>query len=137
MPDAQRGPVVARILHGAMTGGLVIFGAACYALRAARPAVELPAYLGWVPVMLAAIVYPVALALRNRLLDAGTGADARPAEWWRVNLSHAVLLWSLFEGPALFGGAIYLATGSVASLGATAVGLALLILHAPARLSDS
>lgn len=135
MADVQRGPIVARTLHGAMTAGLVLFGAACYALRSSRPAVALPAYLGWVPLMLAAVVYPVALGLRSRLLDGGASTSA--GEWWRVNLSHAVLLWSLFEGPALFGGAIYLATGGFAALGATAAGLALLVLHSPARLSDS
>jgi hypothetical protein len=130
--DAPPGALVARILHGGLTAGLVLFGAACYVLRGGRPPGALPSFIPWIPLGLAAVVFPAAVALRSRLFDATTTA---PGEWWNAHLTHAILLWSLFEGPALFGAAVYLASGGIAALGATAVGLALLLLHAPDRLS--
>jgi len=133
MADAPAGALVARLLHGGLAAGLVIFGAACYALRGGRPPGGLPGFVAWIPLGLAAVVFPAAVALRGRLFQEPSAA---PTDWWQAHLTHAVLLWSLFEGPALFGAAIYLATGRGLALAATAAGLALLILHAPDRLRD-
>jgi hypothetical protein len=132
--DTPPGALVARILHGGLTAGLVLFGAACYVLRGGRPPGALPAFIPWIPLGLAAVVFPVAVTMRSRLFDDTTTA---PGDWWKAHLTHAILLWSLFEGPALFGAAVYLASGGIAALVATAVGLALLLLHAPDRLSDA
>jgi hypothetical protein len=132
--DTPPGTLVARLVHGGLTAGLVVFSAACYALRGGRPPGALPAFVAWIPLALAAVVFPAAVAMRSRILEQRGTA---PADWWKAHLTHAILLWSLFEGPSLFGAAVYLATGRVAALGATAVGLALLVLHAPDRLRDS
>jgi len=131
--DAPPGVLVARIVHGALTAGLVVFSAACYALRAERPPGDLPALVGWIPLGLAAVIFPAAVVMRSRIFS---DPGATPVDWWKAHLTHAILLWSLFEGPSLFGAAVYLATGQAAALGATAVGLALLVLHAPDRLRD-
>jgi len=133
--DTPPGVFVARILHGGLTAGLVVFGAACFVLRSGRPPGALPAFIPWVPVGLAAVVFPVALAMRSRLFEDATTAP--PGDWWKAHLTHAILLWSLFEGPALFGAAVHLASGGIAALGVTGVGLALLLLHAPDRLHDA
>lgn len=134
MADTPPGALIARIVHGGLTASVVLFGAACYVLRGGRGPGTLPAYLPWIPLALAAVVFPAAIAMRSRLFDDTASA---PGDWWKAHLTHAILLWSLFEGPALFGAVIYLASGGVAALGATAVGLALLLLHTPDRLHDA
>ena len=129
-PPAQ---VLARILHTALSGSLVVFAGLCLLLERRRIAVELPSVVAYVPLILAAVMFAAALIIRGRLLD-----EPRLDEqgWWRANLSRTLLLWSLFEGPALFGAAIYLATGHPLALGATAAGFILLIFNSPERLRE-
>ena len=57
-------------------------------------------------------------------------------EWWQVNLSRALMVWTLFEGPALFGAAMYLTLGTLTPLLVTVIGLVMLLLHSPTRLSE-
>ena len=130
-PERPGGYVVARMLHAGLAAGLVVFTAACYAFRAGRPPVDTPAFLGWVPLLIGSGIFTGAALLKDRFMGGdGTG------DWWKVNLPRALLLWSLFEGPALFGAAIYLGTGAPQSLAATAVGFALLLWYSPDRLHD-
>jgi hypothetical protein len=130
-PGAQ---VLARILHTALAGSLAIFAGLCIILQRQGVAVQLPGVVAYAPLLLAAVMFGVALVIRGRLLDE---PQIDEQGWWRANLSRCVLLWSLFEGPALFGAAIYLATGHPLALGATVAGFILLMFNSPDRLRDS
>lgn len=133
-PTGPPARALARILHTAMAGSLVIFAGLCILLQQRQPAVELPDYLAYAPLVLSGVMFCGALIIRGRLLDEDRLDEQ---SWWQANLSRAVLLWSLFEGPALFGAAIYLATGHPLALGATVAGFVLLMLNSPDRLRDS
>jgi hypothetical protein len=136
MPEPAGPPprILAKVLHTALAGGLLIFGGLCLLLERRDRIGLVPWYIAYAPLVLAAVMFAAALIIRGRLLD-----DVRTDEerWWQDNLSRVLLLWSLFEGPALFGAAIYLATGHPLTLGATAAGFVLLMFNSPDRLRDS
>ncbi|MEO8030828.1 MAG: hypothetical protein ABI765_08265 [Gemmatimonadota bacterium] len=133
-PTGPQPLIVARIVHAAMAGSILIFGGLSYVLQQSQPRTSLPSFVVYMPLVLGAAMFAGALMIRTRLLEDGP-TDLQ--QWWRSNLSRAVLLWSLFEGPALFGAAIYLASGQAVALGATAAGFILLVLNSPDRLHDS
>jgi len=136
MPEPTGLPArnLARVLHMALTGGLLVFGGICLVLERADQPGGVPGYVAYAPLILAAVMFAAALFIRGGLLDDAQSDEGR---WWQENLSRVLLLWSLFEGPALFGAAIYLATGHPVALGATAAGFVLLMFNSPDRLRDS
>jgi hypothetical protein len=127
---------VARIIHGAVAGGLAVAFAVFLYLRSLM-AIEFPAegargirLVGYI-VLGSAIV--VAQMLRTRIRSPGREDDV--SAWWTDNLPKAVLVWAVAEGGGLavlvlgwvIGDATLLAFG-------VAVGLALLFVNRPSRL---
>ncbi len=122
---------LARLLHLAFCSGLFVFlGVAWFISRQMTPT-PLPALVIYLPLLVGAVVFTAAFMLRTRLLDDGSGTAS---EWWRANLQRVILLWALFEAPALFGIVIYIVSGNWIPLIAGAAGLFLLVLHSPDQL---
>ena len=124
-------PATAKILHLAICSGLMLFIAVAYYVSQHRPPNELPAIVLYLPLVAGAVMFGTALVLRRKLLD---GGPAMGDEWYRANLQRMILLWALFEAPALFGTVLYLVSGAWIPLVATGVGLVLLVLHSPDQL---
>ncbi len=134
MPPAEPAPArTARILYlGLMAGPLLFSGVALVLLPPQTP-VNQPILL-YTPFALAAVLFAGGLMIRTRI-PARTVAQTED-EWWQVNLSRALMVWTLFEGPALFGAAMYLTLGTLTPLLVTGIGLVMLLLHSPTRLSE-
>lgn len=136
--DPEKASVIARVIHAAITGGLVaIFGALIYlrsevALELAAEGVRVLRVAGYV---LLAVAVLGAQMLRGRIVPPGRGADL--GEWWTANLPKAVVVWAVAES----GGLAALVLGwagadtTLMALGA-AVGLALLFVNRPGRLQS-
>ncbi len=122
---------LARIIHLGLSAGLVVFVAGAWSLGQSAPGGVLPDLVLYLPLVVGAVVFAGAIVLRSRLLDSdGPGGD----EWWRANLQRVILLWALFEAPALFGTAIYFVSRQWIPLVPTAVGFLFLVLHSPGQL---
>ncbi len=127
--------VTARIVHLALVMGVLLFLGVAVLLRSSMPASapNITQLLQLVAFVVGAAAVGVALVFRGKI------PPRQPAEsidaWWQANLSRAILLWALTEGPSLFGVVAFLLTGSYAPLVVTGVGLILLATMAPARLA--
>lgn len=114
-----------RIIHAALLGGIVTFGAiVLFLLASGRSGSEEVGALRWVWLVLAVAALFAAGVLRGRLR-----ADA-PA---RETQTTAIMIWALAELPALTGLAFALVSADlVPAIGGLVVGLALLASHRPA-----
>jgi hypothetical protein len=126
--------VTARIVHFTLELGAVAVTVVLAAVRATRPPFQGPPAL--LPVLLAAAVATIALALalKSRLPRriAGTGIG----EWWAANLRSAILIWALLESAAMMGAVFYLIGVGTWGLVVAATALALLVGNGPNRLAD-
>ncbi|KPK83189.1 MAG: hypothetical protein AMS25_00885 [Gemmatimonas sp. SM23_52] len=137
--DPEKASIIARVIHTAITGGLVaIFGALIYmrsevALEFAAEGVRVLRVTGYG--LLAASVIGAQM-LRGRIAPPGRGAQL--GEWWTANLPKAVVVWAVAESGGL--AALVLGWASadttLMALGA-AVGLALLFVNRPSRLQST
>jgi hypothetical protein len=71
----------------------------------------------------------------GRLTRPGPGISQD--EWWKVNLSRAIGIWSLVEAPTLLGTVAYLITHDFRTLIATLAGLLLFVNYRPSRLTEA
>ncbi len=136
--DPDKAGIIARVIHAAISGGLVaIFGALIY-LRsevAAEFAAEGAQILKLAGYVLLAVAVLGAQMLRGRIVPLRRDSDL--GEWWTANLPKAVVVWAMAEG----GGLAALVLGwiggdtTLMALGA-AVGLALLFVNRPGRLQS-
>ena len=134
MPPAKPTPArTARILYVGLLAGPLLFAGVALALLPPQAPVDQPILL-YTPFALAAVLFAGGLIIRTRIPQR-TRAETED-EWWRVNLSRALMVWSLFEGPALFGTAMYLTLGTVVPLLVTGIGLVMLLLNSPHRLIE-
>lgn len=138
-PGAPVSPgISARIIHAALMLGVVLFWAVAWfvAGRTALPVGALPdrrvLYIGLF--LVSAILFGGAMFTANRLVPLGSGASQD--EWWRVNLSKAILIWALVEAPAILGTVAYLLTRDFRTLIATFTGLLFFGAYRPSRLSE-
>ena len=137
--DPEKASIIARVIHAAISGGLVaIFGAMIYvrselALELAGEGVRVFRLAGYV--LLAASVLGAQM-LRGRIPPPGRGADL--GDWWTANLPKAVVVWAVAESGGL--AAVVLGWASadttLMALG-VAVGLALLFVNRPSRLHST
>jgi hypothetical protein len=114
-----------RIIHGAILGGLVTFGAiVLFLLASGRSGSGGAGALRWVWLALSVAALFLAGVLRGRLRPEATLSQTRTT---------AIMIWALAELPALTGLAFALVTGDlVPAVGGLAIGLALLVSHRPA-----
>ena len=130
--------VTARIIHGALTVGVVMLCAVSWFLaeRTALPVEALPdrrvLYIGLF--LASAVLFGGAMFTVNRLVPPGAGASQD--DWWRANLGRAVMVWSLVEAPAILGTVAYLLTRDFRTLLATFAGLLFFGATRPGRLVE-
>jgi hypothetical protein len=135
-PDGTNPARAVRVLHGALTGGLLMAGAALAIVqRVAPPAIPAASRIGLVlaTVTVAALLGGTSV-LRPRIPPRRPD-QSRDAYWDEPGTrAAAIVLWAATEGPGLLSAVGYYLSGSI--LPALAFGLALwlLILCRPARL---
>ena len=138
-PAAPVSPAIsARIIHGALMLGVMLFlGTAWYiGSNDSTPVSALPnrpvLYVGLFVV--SAVLFWAAMYTAARLTPPGPGVSED--EWWRANLSRAIGIWALVEGPAILGTAAYILTLDFRTLIAPFVGLLLFVNYRPSRLAE-
>lgn len=114
-----------RIIHAAVLGGVLAFGAiVLFLVATGRSGAEGGGALRWAWLALAVVALFAVGMLRGRL---------RPEAPPRQVQSTAIMIWALAELPALIGLAFALVSGDlVPAIGGLVVGLALLTTHRPA-----
>jgi F0F1-type ATP synthase membrane subunit c/vacuolar-type H+-ATPase subunit K len=125
----------ARIIHGALVMGVLLFWAAVWYLgtQTASPASALPSgplYLALI--MMTAVSFAGAALVARSIAAPATGTTQD--EWWQRNLGRAIVVWALVEAPSLFGLVVYLTTGNQPALVVTLAGLLLFAVYRPSRL---
>ncbi|UCC72521.1 MAG: hypothetical protein JSV86_19515 [Gemmatimonadota bacterium] len=138
-PEREKVGTVARIIHGAIAGGLALVFAVFLYLRS-QAVIEFPAErarglrLAAYLVLGAAIL--AAQLLRGRITQPRHGADL--SDWWTGSLPKAVVIWAVAEAGGLTSIVLgwLIADTSLLALG-VAVGLALLFVSRPSRLESS
>jgi len=134
--DPENVGTVARIIHGAVAGGLAVAFAVFLYLRS-QMAIELSEtgarglrLAGYV--MLGAAIL-VAQMLRGRIKPPGRAEQL--SEWWTETLPRAVVVWAVAEGGSLGAIVVGWLIGDTTLLAfGVAVGLALLFVSRPSRL---
>ena len=117
----------ARIIHGAMVVGVLLFWLLAWYLGRdpAAPVYALPDRR----VLYAALFLVSAGLFGGAMFTAGRLSPPAPGmsqdEWWRVNLGKAVTIWALVEAPALLGLVAYTLTDDFRALIATLAGILL------------
>ena len=127
----------ARIIHGALVLGIVMFTALAWAIRdRSVPAEALPdRRVLYIALTLAsAMLFGAAAFSVGRLPPAGRGASED--DWWQANLGRVVVAWALVEAPTLLGVVAYTLTRDFRTLIATFTGLLLFANYHPRRLTE-
>jgi hypothetical protein len=127
---------IARVIHGAVAGGLAIAFAVFLYLRS-QMAIEFPEAgargLRLVGYVMLGVAILLAQMLRGRIKPARQGEDI--SEWWTENLPKAVIVWAVAEGGSLGAIVVGWVIGDTTLLAfGVAVGLALLFVSRPSRL---
>jgi hypothetical protein len=120
-----------------MLGVMLFLGTAWYiGTNSSIPVSALPnrpvLYVGLFVV--SAVLFWAAMYTAGRLTPPGPGVSQD--EWWRANLSRAIGIWALVEGPAILGIAAYMLTLDFRTLIAPFVGLLLFVNYRPSRLAE-
>jgi O-antigen ligase len=143
IPQVPRSPrpappsLSARIVHGAIVAGLLLFFVLARIMgerRAESVATQpdrKPLYLALF--MVTAAMFAAATYFAGRL-PAREPEESDDA-WWGRHLPRVVVVWALVEGPALFGIVAYMLTHDFRTLIATLAGLALFVHFSPGRLA--
>lgn len=127
----------ARIIHGALVLGIVMFGLLGWALReSSLPADALPdrRVLYIALALVSATLFGAAAFSAGRLPPPvrGTSED----QWWQANLGRAIVVWALVEAPTLLGLMAYTVTRDFRTLLAPFIGLLLFASYHPRRLTE-
>ena len=137
-----RSPVIspsirARIIHGALVLGVLMFGAVAWAIRdRSIPSEALPdrRVLYVALTLVSATLFGAAAFSTGRLPAPGPGASED--EWWTANLGRVLVSWSLVEAPTVLGLVVYTLTQDFRTLLAPFIGLLLFATYHPRRLTD-
>jgi len=124
--------LVARIVYLALLASVLLFTAVA-TLAQVPQAAGLPAGSVYSPFVVGAAVFAGALICRRHISRPARGVTEE--EWWRANLSRAILIWGLLEVGALFGAVLFFGSRNYLPLAVTGCGLFLLVLTAPSRLA--
>jgi hypothetical protein len=135
--EAVSPAISARIIHAALVTGVLVFWLAAWgaARASAVPVYALPdrRVLYVALFLVSGTLFGAAIFTAGRLTrPAGASAD----EWWRANLSKAIVIWALVEAPAVLGLVAYLLTRDFRALIATLTGLLLFANYRPSRLIE-
>jgi hypothetical protein len=127
----------ARIIHGALVLGILMFWLLAWAIRdRSLPAEALPdRRVLYIALALASATLFGAAAFRAGRLpppERGTSED----EWWQANLGRVVVAWALVEAPTLLGLVAYTLTRDFRTLLAPFIGLLLFANYHPRRLTE-
>jgi hypothetical protein len=136
-PQAVSPSIRARIIHGALVFGIVMFAALSLALRGRSvPTEALPdRRLLYIALALAsATLFGAAAFTVGRLPSLARTASAD--DWWQANLGRVVVAWALVEAPTLLGLVAFMLTSDFRTLIATFVGLLLFANYRPRRLTE-
>ncbi|MEP6688885.1 MAG: hypothetical protein ABJC36_11100 [Gemmatimonadales bacterium] len=136
-PDAISPSIRARIIHGALVLGILMFGAVAFAIRdRSIPTEALPdrRVLYVALTLVSAILFGAAAFTTGRLPPPVLGASQD--DWWNANLGRVLVSWSLVEAPTLLGLVIYTITHDFRTLLAPFIGLLLFATYHPRRLTE-
>jgi hypothetical protein len=127
----------ARIIHGALVLGIVLFWLVAWAIRdRSLPADALPdrRVLYIALAVASATLFGAAAFSVGRLPPAARGASED--DWWQANLGRAIVAWALVEAPTLLGLVAYTLTRDFRTLLAPFIGLLLFANYHPRRLTE-
>jgi hypothetical protein len=127
----------ARVIHGALVFGVLMFFAVSWAIRdTSVPAEALPdrrvLYIALTLVSVA--LFGAAAFSVGRLPPAARGGSVD--DWWQANLGRAIVIWALVEAPTLLGLVVYTLTHDFRTLLAPFIGLLLFASYHPRRLTE-
>jgi hypothetical protein len=127
----------ARIIHGALVLGVLMFGAVAVAIRdRSIPSEALPnrRVLYVALALVSAVLFGAAAFSAGRLPPPARGASED--EWWSANLGRVLVSWALVEAPALLGLVVFTLTQDFRTLLAPFIGLLLFANYHPRRLTE-
>jgi hypothetical protein len=138
---AAAGPISpsirARIIHGALVYGILLFWGLAWALSGRSvPAEALPnrRVLYIVLAVVSALLFGAAAYTVRRLPPAGHGISEDA--WWTAHLGRVIIAWGLVEAPTMLGLLAYTLTHDFRALLAPFIGLLLFANYRPRRLTD-
>lgn len=135
--DAISPSIRARIIHGALVLGILMFGWVAFAIRnRSIPTEALPdrRVLYVALTLVSAILFGAAAFTTGRLPAPAPGTSED--DWWSANLGRVLVSWSLVEAPTLLGLVIFTITHDFRTLLAPFIGLLLFATYHPRRLTD-
>jgi hypothetical protein len=138
---ASTGPISpsirARIIHGALVYGILLFWGIAWALSdRSLPAEALPdRRVLYIALALASATLFAGAAYTVRRLPPPAGGTTEDA-WWNANLGRVVTAWALVEAPTVLGLVAYTLTHDFRTLLAPFIGLLLFANYRPRRLTD-
>ena len=127
----------ARIIHGALVLGVLLFGAVAFTIRdRSVPSEALPdrRVLYVALTLVSATLFGAAAFSTGRLPAPAPGTSED--EWWTANLGRVLVSWSLVEAPTVLGLVVYTLTQDFRTLLAPFIGLLLFANYHPRRLTD-
>jgi hypothetical protein len=127
----------ARIIHGALVLGVLMFGAVAVAIRdRSIPSEALPnrRVLYVALALVSAVLFGAAAFSAGRLPAPARGASED--EWWSANLGRVLVSWALVEAPTLLGLVVFTLTHDFRTLLAPFIGLLLFANYRPRRLTE-
>jgi hypothetical protein len=136
-PDSISPSIRARIIHGALVLGVLMFWLLAWAIRdRSLPAEALPdrRVLYIALALLSATLFGAAAFRAGHLPAAGRGGTED--DWWQANLGRAVVVWALVEAPTILGLVAYTLTRDFRTLLAPFIGLLLFANFHPRRLIE-
>jgi hypothetical protein len=135
--DAISPKIRARIIHGALVLGILMFAAVAFTIRERSiPSEALPdRRVLYVALALVSAALFGAAAFRTGRLPAPT-RGASEDEWWTANLGRVLVTWSLVEAPTVLGLVAYMLTHDFRTLLAPFIGLLLFANYRPRRLTE-
>jgi hypothetical protein len=126
----------ARIIHGALVLGIVLFWVLAWSIRdLSVPTEALPdRRVLYIALALVSATLFGAAAFRVGRLPPGHGASED--EWWQANLGRVLVAWALVEAPTILGVVAYTLTHDFRTLLAPFIGLLLFASYTPKRLTE-
>ena len=122
-----------RVLHVAMTLGLVLIAGVFLSLRRLKPGFDVWPPIGLVTAGFAVVQLAAVLGILIPRMPRRP-ADQSPDDYWMtVARGDAIIVWAMLEAAGLLSAVGYLLTGAVASTATGVVAIVALALMGPAR----